>query len=133
MNLLVAALDRAFPLEQVHARAVCIAEDLHLHVAGSLEKTFQHQAAVAERAFGLAAGAADRLVEPGCFAHDAHALAAAAGHCLHEQRVADARRLRGERRRRLVLAHVSRDDRHAGGRHQRLRFVFEAHRTDRGR
>ena len=78
-DLLVAALHRAFALEQVHAAAMRVAEDLHLDVARPLEEALEHEAAVAECAFGLAARAADRLVERRGFAHDAHALAAAAG------------------------------------------------------
>ena len=85
-DLLVAALHRAFALEEVDAMAVRVAEHLDFHVPGPLEKALEHQAAVAERALGLAAGAADRLVEGAGLAHDAHALAAAARDGLDEER-----------------------------------------------
>ena len=62
-DLLVAALHRALAFEEMDAMAVRVAEDLDLDVARPLEEALEHQPAVAERALGLAARAADRLVE----------------------------------------------------------------------
>ena len=132
-DLLVAALHRAFALEQVHATAMRVAEDLYLDVARPLEEALEHEPAVAECAFRLAARAADRLVERGGFAHDAHALATAAGHGLDEERISDGRSLPCESRGRLILAHVAGHDRHARGGNQRLGLVLQAHRPHRGR
>ena len=57
----MAALDRAFPLEQVHDVAVRVAEDLDLHVARLLDVTLEEHRAVAERGRGLALRAVDRV------------------------------------------------------------------------
>ena len=110
-HLLVAALDRAVALEQVHQVAVAVAEDLHLHVAGAAHQLLEVHLVLAEGALGLAAGRGDG-VEQGLLALDrAHAAAAAAPRGLQHHRVAD---LAGEA---LDLLRVVRQRR--GGRHHR--------------
>ncbi len=76
-------------------------------------KSLEHHAAVAEGALGLAARRGERLGQRGRVAHHAHALAAAAGHRLDEERETD--RLRLARQMPLVLlgAEVAGHDRHA--------------------
>ncbi len=49
-DLLVAALDRALPLEQMHHVAVGVAEDLHLDVPRGVEVALEEHGAVAEAA-----------------------------------------------------------------------------------
>ena len=53
------ALDRAFPLEQVHDVAVAVAEDLYLHVARCFDVPLHEQGVVTERGDGLAPGRLD--------------------------------------------------------------------------
>ena len=62
-DLLVAALDRALALPQVHDVAVRVAEDLDLDVARPLDVALEQQRVVAERDSRLAARALDRLGE----------------------------------------------------------------------
>ena len=62
-DLLVAALDRAFALEQVHDLAVRVAEDLHLDMARRVDEALEEDGAVAERGRRLPPGARDRLGE----------------------------------------------------------------------
>ena len=90
-DLLVAALHRALALEQVHAAAVLVAEDLDLDVARPFEEPLEQQASVAEGALGLGAGRGQRIGNLFRGPHDAHALAAAARDGLDQQREADAR------------------------------------------
>ena len=52
-DLLVAALDRALPLEEVDDRAMGIAHDLHLNVAGTDQIALQEHGLVTERSGGL--------------------------------------------------------------------------------
>jgi hypothetical protein len=86
---------------------------------------------VAEGGRRLAPGARQRVHEVARRGDLAHPLAAAAGHRLDEDRVADgvgrARKVLGV----LVLAVVARDDRHARLMHQRLGGILEPHGPDR--
>jgi hypothetical protein len=60
-DLLVAALDRALALEQMHQVAVPVAQDLDLDMAGVAEPALQEHRAVAERGRGFAPRALDGL------------------------------------------------------------------------
>ena len=55
-DLLVAALDRAVALEQMHRIAVLVAEHLHLDMARPLDQLFQIDLVLAEGGLGLALG-----------------------------------------------------------------------------
>src|SRR6185503_11440649 len=88
-HLLVAALDRAVALAEVNAVPVPIEEDLDLDVTRALDEPLQDQPLVAERALRLAAGSRELLAERGWGADRPHALAAAAGGRLDEDRKAD--------------------------------------------
>ena len=89
-QLLMAALDRALALAEMHDVAVVVAEDLELDVARVLEILLDVDVAVAERGLGLrAARCAAALGSSPRIAHDAHAAAAAAGHRLDDDRIAD--------------------------------------------
>src|SRR5690606_11784682 len=105
-DLLVAALQGAIALEQVHGVAVRVAEYLHLDVARRRHVLFHQHAAVAEGGLGLAAGAGQRGGKAVGALHPAHALAAAAGTRLDEYRVADLGRATGEEFVVLLLAVV---------------------------
>ena len=86
-DLLVAPLDRAVAVTQVHDVAVVVADDLDLDVATSFEVRLDEHRAVAERRQRLARRRRNRVVELVRRAHDAHAPSAAAGSGLDERRV----------------------------------------------
>jgi hypothetical protein len=130
-HLLVAPLERAVALEQMH-RARAVAEDLHLDMARLLHVFFYKNRVVAEGRRGLPPGARQRVHEIRRRGDLAHPLAAAAGHGLDEHRVADGVRRTRQMLRLLVLAVIARHDRHARLGHQRLGRVLQPHRADRG-
>src|SRR5690606_16584319 len=88
-DLLVAALDRAFALAEIDAVAVGVARHLDFDMARIDHELLDEDAVVAERTFGLRAGAVEAvahlLPRPG----DTPALAAAARGRLDHDRVAD--------------------------------------------
>src|SRR5262245_35241377 len=112
-DLLVAPLDRALPLVEVHDVAVGVAEDLDLDVAGVLDVALEEDRAVAERGGRLPLGRRQGLLQLGLVAHDAHAPTAAAEAGLDQEGEA----LRPE-------------DRHAGLGHQLLGGDLRAHGLD---
>jgi len=95
-DLLVAALDRAVALEQVHDIAVRVAEDLAFHVAGALDQLFQIDLVLAEGGHGLALGLDHFAGEILRVADGAHAATAAAPRCLQHHRIADRFRHAGD-------------------------------------
>ena len=88
-DFLMAALDRAVALPEVHEVAVRVAEDLHLDVLGARDVALEEHVGPAERRLRLAL----RLFELGLqlvrALHDAHPAAAAAEAGLDDQRIAD--------------------------------------------
>src|SRR5262249_5781325 len=88
-ELLVAALDRAVALAQVDDIAVAVGEDLHLDVARVLAVALDVDGRVREVLLPLPAGRLERTLGLGSVTHDLHALAAAAGCRLDQERVAD--------------------------------------------
>ena len=102
--------------------AVGVAEDLDLDVAAARQIALEKDPIVAEAAGGLAPGGGDGLGELRRLLHDPHALAAAAGRGLHEQRVADVAGLGG------ILG--DRQRRHAQLERERLRRQLVAHPLD---
>ena len=83
-QLLMAALNGAFALAQMHDRAVMIAQHLHLDVPGVLEVLLDVDVGHAECRLGLPLGGLDGVAEFLRRAHDAHAASAAAGGRLHD-------------------------------------------------
>ncbi len=77
-QLLVAALDRALALEQVHHAAARVGQELDLDVARGLQPAFEEHLVAAERAPGLAAGRLDGLGQVARVADHPHADPAAA-------------------------------------------------------
>ena len=126
-ELLVAPLDRAVALAEMHDVAVRVREDLHLDVARILEVLLDVDVGVGEEALALVRG----LLERGCRlrlgARDVEALAPAAARGLEGHREADRPRRRervlgrGERR------HRARHDGDAGLLHQAPRGRLDAH------
>ncbi len=88
-DLLVAALDRAFALAEMHDVAVRVAEHLDLDVARLLDVFLDKDPVVAKARFRLVLRAAEPLAQFGIVMRDAHALAAAAGRGLDHDRIAD--------------------------------------------
>ena len=87
-ELLVAPLDGAVALPQVHHVAVLVADELDLDVAGLGEVTLQVHAAVAEAGQGLGRGHGIELLQLVLVQGHAHAATAAAGGGLDDDRVA---------------------------------------------
>ncbi len=113
-DLLVAPLQRAVALEEMHDVAVAVAEHLHLDVARLHHDLFDQHASIAERALGLALRRRQQLRQIGLRLDEAHAAPAAAGHRLDHHGVADLPRFRRQRFRILLVALVAGHDRHAG-------------------
>lgn len=113
-QLLMPALDGAFALPEMGDRAMAIADDLHLDMAGLPDQTLGINTVEAERRLGLGLAACIGFREI-CFVLDhAHAATAAAGHRLDDDHRMAAER--GEERRNLLQARRTAgagDDRHA--------------------
>ena len=122
------ALDRALALEQVHDVAVVVGEDLDLDVARPLDQPLDVERAVAERRRRLAPRRLDRFrrVAP-VRRHDAHALAAAAGRRLDQDRDSrSASTAAASAVVRLIARRLARHDRHAGALPSaRARAIFD--------
>ena len=131
-DLLVAALHGTLALEEVHGVAVVVAEHLELHVVGPLDELLQVDAVVPEGVGGLAAGGFQGVGEICCLAHDPHALTAAPGCGLDQQREADFRRC-GQQVVVPLAGLIARHDGHAGRLHDRPRRGLGAHETHGGR
>ena len=130
--LLVAALQRAVALEQMHDIAVSVAEHLNFDVARRENIFLDQHAVVAKSRCGLAPAAFQRAVEVRLGIDPAHALAATTGHCLDQHGIADHGSLAAQARRRLVIPHIAGRDWHTGRDHPLLGRILKAHRTDRG-
>ena len=134
-DLLVAALETAIALAQVDDRAVRIAENLHLDVAGASDELLRVEPAVAERGPRFGLGARERLLDVGGSLDDPQATAAAARHRLKQHGGAGSEACH-ERRGILDVRHrFAAKDRQAGRRRRRTRAHLVAHhpqRFDRG-
>mmetsp|Transcript_20450 Transcript_20450/g.48691 ORF Transcript_20450/g.48691 Transcript_20450/m.48691 type:complete len:295 (+) Transcript_20450:1044-1928(+) len=95
-HLLVAPLDAAVALKQVHRVAVAVGEDLDFDMAGGHDEALQQHPVVPKCRGRLALGGSERLLEFPGGARELHALPASAHHGLHKQREPDARGLRSE-------------------------------------
>ena len=85
----MAALDRAFALEQMHRMAVTVGENLDLDMARTVDELLDVEPAVAERRFGLAGYGPDRGGEILFVLDQPQSLAAAAGCGLDHNRQPD--------------------------------------------
>src|SRR5690606_16356342 len=77
-DLLVAALDGAVALEEMHDIAVCIAQNLDLDMARALHELFQIDLVLAESGLRFALAFGDLAGKIGLGPDDAHAAPAAA-------------------------------------------------------
>ena len=110
-HLLVAALQRAVALAEMHAGAAAVAQHLDLDMARPAEILLEVDGVVAEGGLGLGAGQREGLARRLGVLDHLHAAAAAAGHRLDQHRIADL----------LAERHdlVDRADRPGRARHQR--------------
>ena len=132
-HLLVTALHRAVPLEEMHRLARGIREDLHLDVTRTLHGLLEEHPRVAERALGLAHGLGQGRSEFAEGLHAAHAAPAAAGHGFGEEREPDLVRL-GDERVHVVGGRRRAQHRHSGGDGVLLRrHLVAGHREHVGR
>ncbi len=133
-HLLVAALQRAFALEQRDHVAMGVTEHLHLDMARRGDQLLDQEAVVAEGRGRLAPRAGDGFLELAGRGDGAHAPASASCRRLDQHRIAEAIGGRRERREGLILAVIAGHHRHAAAFHQRLRRRLRAHQADgRGR
>ena len=132
-HLLVAALDRALALAEMDDIAVLVAEHLDLDVTRIGDEFLDEHPIVAERRFGLRAGAGEALRHLAGAMRDAHALAAAARGSLDHDRIAD---VIGDLHRLLLVrddAEVARHGRDLGPGRRLLGGDLVAHGGDRRR
>ena len=131
-HLLMASLQRAVPLEQMH-RFFAITKDLHLDMARFTDKLLDQHGVIAKGCPRLGTGRGQRIHEIRRFFHQAHALAAAASHGLDQHRIANGvsrtRQMLGV----LVVAVIPWHHGHACLMHQSLGGILQPHRTDRFR
>ena len=130
-DLLVAPLDRALALEQVHDVAVRVGEDLDLDVLRVEDVLLDVDLAVAERGLGLAASALERGHEVLGGVDATHPLAAAAGPRLHEHGEPGPLGELERDQRVLDRGLAPRDQRNARVAHDLARLRLQAHRVDR--
>ncbi|CAM5226496.1 hypothetical protein SNARM312S_02144 [Streptomyces narbonensis] len=125
-DLLVAALERALALAEVHHVPVGVGEDLDLDVPGPVDPPLHEQRVVAEGRARLTAGRRDLLLQDRQVPDEPHALAAAAGGRLEQDGSAQ---LAG----RLDQFGIggAGDDGHARRLHGLLRPDLVAHQGDR--
>ena len=107
----MAALERAVAFAQVDPVPLAIEQDLDFDVAGAFRQVLQDQPIIAERGLRLAPGRSEHIRESRGFTDDMHALAAAAGRWLDDDRVADPRCCGRQGRVRLIGAVVAGEDR----------------------
>jgi hypothetical protein len=128
---LVAALDRALALAQVHDRAVLVRQDLNLDVTGPGDLALEQDRVVAEGGPRLALGRGQGVRERAGFGHGAQAPAAAARARLDQEGHAERRGLGAQTLERLVVAVVARDGREVQPARAPPRFDLAPHGRDR--
>ena len=132
-DLLVTPLDRTFAFDKRQHGAVMIGQQLHFDVPRRQDAPLQIHRAVAERRLRFGARGAQRRWQVLGARDRPHALAAAAGHGLQHQRIADARgRLHHVGIRRLIADRLlgAGHHRHAGGDRRLARRRLAAHHGD---
>ena len=132
-DLLVAALDRAVPVQQVQHRAMRIGQHLHLDMARPGDIALQQQRAVAEGRGGLALRGRERAGQVLRALDDAHSAPAAAGRRLDQHRIADLLRRFRQPLRRCVGFVIARHEGHLRIGCDLLCGAFRPHRPYRFR
>jgi hypothetical protein len=126
-HLLVAPLQRAVPLEQMHGIAMPVAKHLDFDMARLHQVFFDQHRAVAEGRLSLPPRRLKRCAEILRPVDAAHALAATARPRLDQHRKADGDSPFGQKRSILVVAMIARNHRYPGLLHQRLCRILQAH------
>ena len=132
-HLLVAALQRAVALEQMHDVAVACRRTPAPRCGAGASRYFSISTRSSPNADCASRWApASAAAKSSAPLDQAHALAAAAGHRLDQHRIADLSAAScGQPLGDLVVAVIAGHHRHAGLRHQRLGRVLRAHGADR--
>ena len=128
-DLLVASLERAVPLEDVHC-AGAVAEDLHLDVAWGGHVCLDQDGVVAGSGLRLALGARQGIGELGGVGDPAHPLPAPARDSFDEDGIADPVGFGLQAIRALIVAVVAWDHRNPRAFHDDLGRVLQTHGTD---
>ena len=130
-HLLMAALQRAVALEEMHDAAVRVAEHLDFDVARGGDEFLDQHAGIAENRLGFALRSLERGREVDVGVDAAHTAPAAAGDRLDQHGIADLVGLLLEEFGALIVAVIARRDGHARFGHQRLGRALQAHRAHR--
>ena len=121
------SLNSAITLVKVNVVAVCIAKDLHLNMARSLDVFLDKHSIVAETFHSLPFGSLDLVHELVLRVNDSHALAATSKHSFEHDRETNLLGLCKDVVRILVLAMVPLKHWHSGIYHDLLRFTLRTH------
>ena len=113
-DLLVAALDRTLPLEEMEDVALPVPEHLHLHVARIFHQLLEEHRPISEGSLSLPARPPYRLGEVLRMGHGPHSPPPASRARLYQDREADEISLLREPLLALVFTVVTWDRRHAG-------------------
>src|SRR5215208_3587272 len=113
-DLLVAALDRTFPLEQMEEVAMPVPDHLHLHVARVFHQLLEKHRSVSKGRLGLPACSLYRLDEVSLARHGPHSPSPTPRARLYQHWEADEISLLREPVLALILPVVAWDRRHAG-------------------
>src|SRR5918995_510718 len=113
-DLLVAALDRTLPLEEMEDIALLIPDHLHLHVARVFHQLLEKHRSVSEGSLGLPARSPYSLDEIVGMRHGPHPTSPTSRARLYQDRVADTMSFLLEPVLVLVFPVVAWDRRHAG-------------------
>ena len=130
-DLLMAALQRALALPEVHDVPVRVSEDLHFDVSGRRHVPLEKEGVVAEGCRGLAPRRRDRVCELSLGLDDMHPLSGAARRRFDEHGEADLGRPRDELFVGEARAREPRNGRHAALFDRLLRRDLVAHDLDR--
>ena len=130
--LLVATLQRAVALIEIDRIAMRIGKDLNFDMARTRNIFLDQHAFVTKGGPRLALRRCQRLGELGRIINATHALAAATGDRLDENRIADLVGFGSKERSILIIPVITGNDRHASLLHQLLGGILEPHRLDGG-
>jgi len=126
-HLLMAPLDGTITLEQINRIAFLIGKNLNFHMARARQVFFDQHMIVAEGRLRLALGCGQRFRKTGGVFDHAHAFAATARRGLDQHGITDFLRFRRQKLFILLIAVITRHQRHARLFHQGFRIGFAAH------
>src|ERR1041384_6904514 len=130
-NLLMAALNRTLPLEQVNKLAVVISENLNFDMPRSLDVFFNQQRSAPKTLLGFATGRFNRVYKLTLIANDSHAFAAAARRSFDQNGQADFNSYLTEDLNRLIFTVIAWNNRHTCRSHQLAGRALQPHLANR--